>query len=800
MEQQIRKVGTEDSYGADKIKVLEGLEAVRKRPAMYIGNTSTEGLHQLIYEVVDNSIDEALAGFCNQVHVTIHIDSSVTVLDNGRGIPVEEHPQEKRPAAEVVMTKLHAGGKFDNQTYKVSGGLHGVGVSVVNALSEFLDLEIWRGGKVYQQRFERGKPGEFRQTGTTKRRGTKITFKPDAQIFEDLSFSFDVLSQRLRELAFLNEGVEITIKDERNEKEHTFNYQGGIVSFVSHLNKNKVCLHPEPIFLKGERDQVIVEIALQYNDGYNENVFTFANSINTHEGGSHLSGFRSGLTRSINNALNRLNNKEKITLSGEDVREGLTAVLSVKLPRPQFEGQTKTKLGNSEVKGIVEALVNDRLGATFEETPSVTRKIVEKCLDAARAREAARKARDLTRRKGALDAWSLPGKLADCQERDPGLAELYLVEGDSAGGSAKQGRDRRYQAILPLRGKILNVEKARFDKMLSSQEIRTLITALGTGIGEDDYDVSKLRYHKVIIMTDADVDGAHIRTLLLTFFYRQMREVIERGHLCIAQPPLYKVKKGKKEVYLANDRELTRFLMEKAAEDVTVKIPGAKGEVTGKALTRLLERLAEYRHLMELAARKGLEEPVVEILLDEDVHEVAAFQQRAGLEKIRRRIAATGRAIEEIEKDEEHGLFEFSYRTALRTLPHVTLCWDLVSSIEYKNLRQLNVEMVELKKAPFLVALDGKEFAVQTKGHLLETLLEEGKKGLQIQRYKGLGEMNPEQLWETTMNPETRRLLKVNISDAVEADQLFTVLMGDQVEPRRKFIEENALEVRNLDI
>ncbi len=801
MEQQIRKIGTDDHYDASDIKVLEGLEAVRKRPSMYIGNTSVEGLHQLIYEVVDNSIDESLAGFCNQILVTIHIDNSVTVIDNGRGIPVEEHPQEKRPAAEVVMTKLHAGGKFDNKTYKVSGGLHGVGVSVVNALSESLELEIWRSGRVYQQHYERGKPAEFRQTGTTKRRGTKITFKPDREIFEDIQFSFDLLSQRLRELAFLNEGVEISIEDERSEKKHVFNYQGGIVSFVSHLNKNKTSLHPEPIFLKGEKDGVLAEIAIQYNDGYNEIIFTFANSINTHEGGSHLSGLKSALTRTINNYLNRLNNnKDKITLSGEDVREGLTAVLSVKLPRPQFEGQTKTKLGNSEVKGIVETLVNDRLSAYFEENPSVTRKIVEKAMDAARAREAARKARDLTRRKGALDAWSLPGKLADCQERDPALAEIYLVEGDSAGGSAKQGRDRRYQAILPLRGKILNVEKARFDKMLSSQEIRTIITALGTGIGEEDYDFSKLRYHKVIIMTDADVDGAHIRTLLLTFFYRQMREIIERGHLCIAQPPLYKVKKGKKEDYLANDRELSHYLMTKAAEEVTVRVPGAREEIKGKALSRMLERLAEYKQLLELTARKGLEEEVAEILLEADIHDIAPFQDEARLEGIRERIANTGRAAEEIERDEEHNLFQFGYRTQSRSLPRGVLSWDLISSIEYRNLRQLSVEMVELSRPPFLVSLDGKETAIQSKGHLLEHLLEEGKKGLQIQRYKGLGEMNPEQLWDTTMNPETRRLLKVNISDAVEADSIFTVLMGDQVEPRRKFIEENALEVRNLDI
>src|SRR2546428_1735287 len=629
-----------ETYDASKIKVLEGLEAVRKRPAMYVGNTSVGGLHHLVYEVVDNSIDESQAGFCDRIELTIHIDNSVTVVDNGRGIPTDMHPTEKRPAAEVVMTVLHSGGKFDNDTYRVSGGLHGVGVSVVNALSEFLDLEIWRDDKVYEMRFERGKPvTELRQSGTTKRRGTKVRFRPDPTVFEDLNFSFDVLSQRLRELAFLNEGVTIIIEDERAEnKRHEFNYKGGIASFVEHLNKNRTPIHPKPIFMRGERDGILAEIALQYNDGYNEIVFSFANSINTLEGGTHLSGFRSALTRTINSYASKVITKEQVALSGDDVREGLTAVISVKLSRPQFEGQTKTKLGNSEVKGIVEAMLNEKLSACFEENPGVARKILEKGLEALRAREAARKAKELTRRKGALDSGMLPGKLADCQETDPSKSELFLVEGDSAGGSAKQGRDRRTQAILPLRGKILNVEKARFDKMLGSQEIRTIITALGTGIGEDDYDVSKLRYHKVIIMTDADVDGAHIRTLLLTFFYRQMREIIERGHLCIAQPPLNKVKKGKSETYLANDRDLSHFLMTKAAEEVTVRVPGAKGGgIKGKALSRILERLAEYKHLMELLSRKGLEEPVVEILLGEDVHDVTTFQEQGPLEKIRQR-------------------------------------------------------------------------------------------------------------------------------------------------------------------
>ena len=805
MTDDIKTVEAESEYDAGAIRVLEGLEAVRVRPAMYIGSTAEAGLHHLVYEVVDNSVDEALAGYCTEINVTIHIDNSVTVVDNGRGIPVGPHPTVPgMDAAEVVLTKLHAGGKFDKKSYKVSGGLHGVGISVVNALSESLEVEIWRDKKVYRQSYARGTPqGPLENTGVTDKRGTKIRFKPDGTIFEVTAFSFDTLSQRLRELSFLNRGILIVLEDERDGKKNRFQYEGGIASFVEHLNRNKQTLHPRPILIEGVREGVQVEIALQWNDGYAENIYSFANNINTHDGGTHLVGFKSALTRSLNTYATSSGVGKDMgePLQGEDAREGLCAVISVKVPNPQFEGQTKGKLGNSEVKGIVESLMGDRLSAFFEETPAIAKRIVFKVLEAARAREAARKARDLTRRKGALDGAGLPGKLAECQERNPELSELYLVEGDSAGGSAKQGRDRRYQAILPLRGKILNVEKARFDKMLSSQEIRTIITALGTGIGEDDYDVSKLRYHKVIIMTDADVDGAHIRTLLLTFFYRQMKDVIERGHLCIAQPPLYKVKKGKSESYLANDRDLSHFLMSKAAEEVTVRLPGSPGgEIKGKALSRILERLAEYKHLMELLARKGLEEPVVEILLEADVHDVAVFQEPERLEKIRQRVIQSGRPAEEIDKDEEHNLYRFGHKTLLRSFPQVTLSWDLVSSIEYKSLRQLNAEMVELSRPPFMVSLDGKEVAIESKRALLDHLLEEGKKGLQIQRYKGLGEMNPEQLWDTTMNPETRKLLKVSISDAVEADSIFTVLMGDQVEPRRRFIEDNALEVRNLDI
>jgi DNA gyrase subunit B len=803
MDPEPRQAATgSDVYDASKIKVLEGLEAVRKRPAMYIGNTASGGLHHLVYEVVDNSIDESQAGFCDRIDVVIHLDNSVTVTDNGRGIPVDMHPTEGKPAAEVVMTVLHSGGKFDNDSYKVSGGLHGVGVSVVNALSEWIDLEIRRDGLVYEMRFERGKPvTPFRQTGTTKNRGTKIHFRPDSTVFEDVTFSFDTLSQRLRELAFLNEGVTITIEDERAEnKRHEFSYKGGIVSFVEHLNKNKNPVHPKPIFMRGERDKVTVEIALQYNDGYNEIVFSFANSINTLEGGTHLSGFRSALTRTINTYAAKIVTKEQVALSGEDVREGLTAIVSVKLMRPQFEGQTKTKLGNSEVKGIVEALVNEKLAACFEENPGLARRILEKGLEALRAREAARKAKELTRRKGALDSGALPGKLADCQEEDPARCELFLVEGDSAGGSAKQGRDRRFQAILPLRGKILNVEKARFDKMLGSQEIRTLITALGTGIGEEDYDPAKLRYSRVIIMTDADVDGSHIRTLLLTFFYRQMPQVVERGHLYIAQPPLYKVKKGKVEQYLANDDDLNRFLMGQAAQERAVKVPDHKRTLEGAELRNVLERLARFRSLLDLLARRGYEAALVEALLAQGLRDVAAFQDEDRLETARAAVEEAGFVAGELERDEEHGRFTFDARRKGRGRAPVRVDWDLASGPEFRALHALEQDLAVLKTTPILVATNGSEHSVAGRFELLDHLLSEAKRGLTVQRYKGLGEMNPEQLWETTMNPETRRLLQVTVADAVEADEMFTVLMGDAVEPRRKFIEENALHVRNLDI
>jgi DNA gyrase subunit B len=792
------------SYDASKIKVLEGLEAVRKRPAMYIGSTGSTGLHHLVYEVVDNSVDEAQAGFCKKIEVVVHIDNSVTVVDDGRGIPVDMHPTEGKSAAEVVLTILHAGGKFENDAYKVSGGLHGVGVSVVNALSERLEVEIWREGATYRQDFERGKPvSEFRKVGTTKRRGTKITFKPDAQVFEDLVFSYETLAQRLRELAFLNQGIEISLADERAEKirETVFHYEGGIVEFVQHLNKARQVLHPKPIFLAGGGDGVKLEIAMQWNDSYNETIYSFANSINTVEGGTHMVGFKAALTRTINNYLATANlgkDAKDLQLQGEDVREGLAAVISVKIPSPQFEGQTKTKLGNSEVRGQVEALVNDKLTAFFEQNPGLAKAIILKSVDAARAREAARKARELTRRKGALDSGSLPGKLADCQERDPELCEIFLVEGDSAGGSAKQGRNRKFQAILPLRGKILNVEKARFDKMLGHEEIRTIIAAMGCGIGEDEFDIAKLRYGRIFIMTDADVDGSHIRTLLLTFFYRQMRPLVDKGHIFIACPPLYKVKRGKEELYLSNDKELNAFVIRKATEERTVEAGGRL--VSGTELHHLLQSLIDHDQYLSAIERMGIDRASVETILTDCVGNRSDLEDKAKLEALGERLTALGHEVSAAELDEEHGLFQLRVRSATRGRREFLVNLELWQTVEMRQMWKLHPTLADLAKPPLVVKHNGDVDSLDTKEALLAHLMNAGKKGLVIQRYKGLGEMNPEQLWETTMDPTRRRILEVRIEDAVEADNLFSVLMGDAVEPRRQFIEDNALDVRNLDI
>ena len=789
----------ENGYGASSIKVLEGLAAVRKRPAMYIGSTGPMGLHHLVYEVVDNSIDEALAGHCDEVNVTIHLDNSITVVDNGRGIPTDMHPTEGKSAAEVVMTVLHAGGKFDNDSYKVSGGLHGVGVSVVNALSKRLELEIRRDGKIFRQSYAGGDPlSPLEVVGETKKRGTKITFTPDDTIFESTEYSFDILSQRLRELSVLNAGVKITINDEREEgKEHIFHYEGGIISFVEYLNKNRSALHPQPIYFKGEKGGVEMEVALQYNDSYDEKVFSFANNINTHEGGTHLIGFRAALTRTMNTyaTANDLLKKEKVAVSGEDLREGLTAVISVKIPQPQFEGQTKTKLGNSEVKGYVESMMNERLAVFLEENPKVAREIIGKSIEAARAREAARRARELTRRKGALDISSLPGKLADCQERDPALCEIYLVEGDSAGGSAKQGRDRKFQAILPLKGKILNVEKARFDRMISSQEIGTLITALGTSIGKEDFDVAKLRYHRIIIMTDADVDGQHILTLLLTFFYRQMEEIIKRGHLYIAQPPLYKVKRGKKELYLLNEAAMQNYLLEEGTEDTILTLEQGNKTYSGKQIIPLLKQIVEYKTILDNVVRKGLNEELVRLFLRLGVRPV---EEMEGL-------LPYFSALSTVWPDSDYQQLPDS-RIVLRngnlrlTLDPQTL--RIIASHEYTLLTSSHRKVREIfGKGGATVVSEGKELLRTTHGlELLAYYMESAKKGLSIPRYKGLGEMNPEQLWETTMNPENRTLLQVKIEDDIETDGIFTVLMGDQVEPRRNFIELNALNVSNLDI
>lgn len=818
-------------YDARNIQVLEGIEAVRKRPAMYVGDTSTMGLHHLVYEVVDNSIDEAVAGYCKKIEVTIRPDNSISVIDDGRGIPVDTHKTQKKPAVEVVMTTLHAGGKFDHRVYKVAGGLHGVGVSVVNALSDWLEVEVRRDGKIYHQRYEKGKAvSKLTVIGKSQRTGTKVTFKPDKEIFSSIKidFSYDILANRLRELAFLNKGINIILRDERTEKESCFNFKGGIVSFVEHLNRNKNPLHKKVVYLEREKDNVRIQMAMQYNDGYQENIFSYANNINTVEGGTHLSGFKSALTRVLNQYCKEKNllKPGDNPLSGDDVREGLTCVISVKIPNPQFEGQTKSKLGNSEVEGIVNSVVNDFLSAFFEENPSVANKIAEKAVLAARAREAARKARELARRKGALDAGMLPGKLADCTERDPSLCELYIVEGDSAGGSSRQARNRNFQAILPIKGKILNVEKARHDKMLSNEEVRTIITALGAGIG-DEFNIEKLRYHKIVLMADADVDGSHIRTLLLTLLYRHMPKLIENGHVYIAQPPLYKIKRGKREEYIETEEQMNELLLELGSEGVKIQRIKDKRMLTDKQLHSLLIHLVELEKLICVIERRGVDVSKYLDLRHPKTKKLPIFMVKVGDEvNFYYTDGELGRVMKkkDAEEDREFELVELYESKEIG---------DIIGEIEklgidikdylpeqkdefgYKGPKVIHTKKgrrriranskaryEEDKKSSnkYKILLNGEEKQIESLKDLLFFVKENGKKGLTIQRYKGLGEMNPEQLWETTMDPERRTLLKVTVEDAVEADEMFTVLMGDQVQPRREFIQQHALNVRFLDI
>ena len=793
-------------YDARTIQVLEGVDAVRKRPAMYIGDLSMRGLHHLVYEVVDNSVDEAMAGYCKNIMVAVHMDNSVTVTDDGRGIPVDMHKAQKKPAVEVVLTTLHAGGKFDHRSYKVSGGLHGVGVSVVNALSEWLEVEIKRDGKVYHQEYERGRTASnLTVVGKAKTTGTTVTFKPDKEIFKGtIEFSFETLSNRLRELAFLNKDLKIKLEDERKDKKAEFYYSGGVVSFVEHLNRNKNALHKKVIYFSGEKDGVSSEVALQYNDGYSENIFTFVNNINTIEGGTHLSGFKSALTRTVNQYCKNKNmlKSSDISVSGEDIREGLTCVISIKVPNPQFEGQTKTKLGNSEVEGIVASIVNENLSSYFEEHPSVANKAIEKAILAARAREAARKARELTRRKGALDSGSLPGKLADCSEKDASMCELYIVEGDSAGGSSRQGRDRRFQAILPIKGKILNVEKARLDKALANEEIRTIISALGTGVGEE-FNLEKLRYHKVIFMADSDSDGSHIRTLLLTLFFRQMLQLIEKGHIYIAQPPLYKVKRGKREEYVDTEQHLNDFLFELGTEGLTLVRTKDKKSFKDKHLKELLRLVLVFDKLAGAIERRGVKLSKYIGFRHKKTKKLPIYMVKVEgnaqfLYDDKELAAAIKKLEKELGKDVEIGeksghVVEF-YEA--RDLEKVV---DKIENMGFK-IEQVFEPDTGAKKKAFNMDSEEDVKSLDTLKECLDYVREVAKKGLHIQRYKGLGEMNPTQLWETTMDPETRTLLKVTMEDVVEANEMFTVLMGDQVEPRKAFIDKYALEVRNLDI
>jgi DNA gyrase subunit B len=853
--------GNNGDYTGENIKILEGLEAVRLRPAMYIGSTGEMGLHHLVYEVVDNSVDEALAGFAKKIDVIIHVDNSITVVDDGRGIPTDMKTLpngERMPTVQVVLTKLHAGGKFDSSTYKVSGGLHGVGVSCVNALSQEFNVEIWRDGHTWEMDFSCGLPtSELRKSGISKKRGTKVHFLPDKSIFTATEYNYDTLAQRLRELAFLNKGLEISLTDERitdpktgESKRADFRYAGGIAEFVKHLNRGKSVLHDKPIVMEATRDKIEIEIALQYNDSYSDSVFSFANNINTVDGGSHLSGFRTALTRTINAIGQSLGlfKDLKENLSGDDVREGLVAVVSVKLSQPQFEGQTKGKL-NSDIAGIVQAFVNERLGAYLEQNPPIAKRIINKAIDAARAREAARKARDLTRRKGALDGGGLPGKLADCSERDPSRCELYLVEGESAGGTAKQGRDRRFQAILPLKGKILNVEKARYDKMLGHEEIRAMITALGTGIGKDDFDPAKLRYGKIILMTDADVDGSHIRTLLLTFFFRHMTELIKRDNVYIAQPPLYKIKKGRFEQYIKDDREFVKVMVNRASEGMIVRHGETASKIEGANLTRFMGHLNEYLGFVEKVDKHIRNERLTELIAHAELVHRADFTSKNEKKEIPEKLASLHAELAKVAdefqfqlhkpvEDEEHHTWSICFTDGQGASRCID--WTLASSPEFRQMMSRHAQIKEFLEPPFLIEyavkganepsaeeLEGTDFEEgetpaevkaeakaarrgsrilrepvekQTARELFSHIVEQGKKDYQVQRYKGLGEMTAPQLWETTMDPERRTLLSVKLEDIAETETIFTTLMGEDVEARRKFIEDNALDVKNLDI
>ncbi|MDH5523958.1 MAG: DNA topoisomerase (ATP-hydrolyzing) subunit B [Desulfobulbaceae bacterium] len=793
------------NYDAQQITVLSGLEGVRKRPSMYIGNTSEEGLHHLIYEVVDNSIDEALAGHCTSIQVNFHKDGSVSVEDNGRGIPVDMHPTEGVSALELVMCSLHAGGKFDHSSYKVSGGLHGVGVSVVNALSTWAVAEVKRGGKIHRQKYRHGiKEGEIETFGESDKTGTKITFLPDPEIFkETVEFKYDIIQNRLRELAFLNKDVKILLHDERTGAEDEFHYKGGLVAFVEHLNRSRTPIHPDPVIIIGEKENVQVEICFQYFDGYSERLYSFVNNIFTREGGSHVAGFKGALTKCINRYASDdivpKNMKEK--MGGDDVREGITCVVSVRVPNPQFEGQTKTKLGNSEVKSIVESVCNEKLSVYLEQNPLVAKRILSKAVDAARAREAARRAKELSRKKGSGLDLMMAGKLAECQSKDPKMREIFLVEGDSAGGSAKQGRDRAIQAILPLRGKIMNVEKARFDKILSSEEIKQIITALGTGIGRDEFELEKLRYHKIIIMTDADVDGAHIRTLLLTFFYRQMLPLVENGNIYIGQPPLYRLGRGKKETYFADDEELNTHLFAQASTSLTIRENDEATAIAGEDLIELMKNLSNYYKLIKYMARINLWEDLLHLLLENDINSADQFDSKELVENIKEQLAGKNLILGNIRPCRwRPSCWEFDAAIKDRAHIMITIGPQIPLINEYRSAIRQYPQIKQYMGKPFTVDTGGKSIAVADWQELLTVVRQESFRGSHLQRYKGLGEMNPEQLWDTTMNPDNRILLQVTIEDAEKADDMFTTLMGDKVEPRRDFIQNHALEVSDLDI